>query len=426
MDSTPYNLHPTPHTLLNGHYRLLKHLAQGGFGHTFLAIDERFPPHIRASGLCVIKQFSLAGHTNTHQEAASELFTQESLRLVQLGHHSQIPEFLDSFTQDGQQYLVQEWIDGQTLQQELAASGVFHEATIRELLQQVLPVLQFVHDRQVIHRDIKPANLIRRHRDRQLFLVDFGAAKYFTTTSREKTGTLIGSPEYASPEQVRGKAVIPSDLYSLGVTCLHLLTQISPFELYDCTEDCWIWHSYLSESISPSLKYILNKLVQPAIKHRYQSALEVLADLDNLPKFTATSSVLYSIFQSNVDNDDETPFFGLNNAESLNYAYGISVAANSDIHEISSVTIFDPQTQAWYHLPANKQKSVTKSGKKSSSTLFLTKIKDKLAKILLILLAEFALISPYFILERQSHSKTTNLRIFPGQIMQNIFCTNKK
>jgi serine/threonine protein kinase len=419
-------MNPIPSSLLNGHYRLLKHLAQGGFGHTFLAIDERFPPHIRELGLCVIKQFSPTGHTNTHQEAASELFTQESLRLIQLGHHSQIPEFLDSFTQDGQQYLVQEWIHGQTLEQELAASGVFHEATIRELLQQVLPVLQFVHDRQVIHRDIKPANLIRRYRDRQLFLVDFGAAKYFTTASREKTGTLIGSPEYASPEQVRGKAVIPSDLYSLGVTCLHLLTQISPFELYDCTEDRWIWYSYLPEPISPSLKYILNKLVQPAIKHRYQSALEVLADLDNLPKFTSISSALHPNFQSNVDNDDETPFFGLNNAESLAYAYGISIAANSDIHAISSVTIFDPQTQAWYHLPANKQKSGRKSGEKSLSTLFLTKIKDRLSKILLILLAEFALISPYFILEGQSHSKTTNLRIFPGQIIQSIFCTNKK
>ncbi|NEQ40623.1 MAG: protein kinase [Okeania sp. SIO3I5] len=112
---------------------------------------------------------------------------------------------------------------GETLEKELENRGVFNESKIRELLIDLLSVLQFVHSHNVIHRDIKPENIIRREADKRLVLVDFGAAKVLPKTQRRTvTGTVIGSAEYCAPEQSMGKAKSGSDLYSLGVVCLHL------------------------------------------------------------------------------------------------------------------------------------------------------------------------------------------------------------
>ncbi|MBN3878706.1 serine/threonine-protein kinase [Nostoc sp. JL23] len=341
--------------LLNERYRILKPLGQGGFGKTFLSIDEKYPKHQQSSGysatrLCVIKQFCPQSQTIYHNQKASDLFQQESLRLAQLGKHSQIPQLLDTFEEDGKQYLVQEWVDGQTLEQELAQAGAFSEAEIRQLLDDLLPVLQFVHAHQVIHRDIKSANIIRcqRNSQRQLFIVDFGAAKHITG-GWEHTGTLIGSAEYAAPEQIRGKATFASDLYSLGVTCLHLLTQMSPFDLYDCSEDAWIWRSYLVEPISPSLEKILCKLVQPATRLRYQSVAEVFLDLNSLPK--RSDGLSKPSTDTDIDDDNfETPYFGLMHEADL----VASVTSFAD-SSVASVTMFDPKTRTWHYLPAKTE-----------------------------------------------------------------------
>lgn len=262
--------------LLKERYRAIKPIGQGGFGITFLAVDEDKPSKPR----CVIKQFfPQAQGTNTVQKAV-ELFNQEAVRLDELGLHPQIPELLAYFTQDDRQYLVQEFIDGQNLAQELQQHGAVNETQIRQVLNDLLPVLQFVHEHQVIHRDIKPENIIRRNSS-QLVLVDFGASKFATGTALLRTGTSIGSPEYVAPEQLRGKAVFSSDIYSLGATCIHLLTQVSPFDLYDINEDTWVWRQYLRSPISDSLGRILDKMLESAIIRRYQSASEVLKDLNS-------------------------------------------------------------------------------------------------------------------------------------------------
>jgi serine/threonine protein kinase len=296
-------------SLLNNRYRILKPLSTKGFSKTFLAVDEKL---LLENKLCLIKQF-FAQHREKvdNFEKTRELFEQESLLLALLGKHPQIPKYFGSFEQDEQLYLVQEWIDGQSLEQELAQEGAFNEVKIRQLLHQLLTVLQFVHDSQVIHRDIKPANIIRRRNSGQLVLVDFGFAKSARNRSLEKTGTWMGSAEYAAPEQLKGKAVFASDLYSLGVTCLHLLTQMSPFDLHDSGEDAWIWRSYLPFPISSSLEQILCKLVQKATKRRYTSATEVLADLNDWPKHNNFPSKPSA--RSSADDDDfETPYFGFN------------------------------------------------------------------------------------------------------------------
>ncbi|MDE5089406.1 MAG: WD40 repeat domain-containing serine/threonine-protein kinase [Trichodesmium sp. St16_bin2-tuft] len=264
--------------LLKDRYRPLNLIGQGGFGRTFLATDQDKP----SKPQCVIKQFFPASQRTNNINKAAQLFEKEATRLDQLGKHSQIPELMAHFTQDSRQYLVQEFIAGQNLAQALKVEKPYNEDQIRGLLKNLLPVLQFIHSHNVIHRDIKPENIIRRQNsDRQLVLVDFGAAKHALGTALLKTGTTIGTPEYTAPEQNRGKAVFASDLYSLGVTCLHLLTKISPFELFDVGEGTWVWRRYLQDnSISEKLGYILDKLVENAVNRRYQSVDEVMENLN--------------------------------------------------------------------------------------------------------------------------------------------------
>ena len=226
-------------------YRALKIIGQGGFGRTFLAVDEQKP----SKPQCVIKQFYPQAQGTDTAEKAAELFAQEAVRLNELGHHDQIPRLEAYLTQEQLQYLVQEYIEGQNLLQELKELGHgFNEAQIWQLLNEVLPILEFIHAGQVIHRDISPDNIIRRYQDKKLVLVDFGASKFATGTALVKTGTIIGKAEYIAPEQGRGKATFASDLYSLGVTCIHLMTQVSPFELFDIGEGAWVWQQFLVDN----------------------------------------------------------------------------------------------------------------------------------------------------------------------------------
>ncbi|TVQ21117.1 MAG: serine/threonine protein kinase [Leptolyngbya sp. DLM2.Bin15] len=260
---------------VNNRYRAIRPLGHGGFGKTYLAVDE----HIPSRPPCVIKQFFPGNLSGDRLDKATHLFHEEANRLDHLSPHPQIPHLLAHFSEDRYHYLVQSFVDGQTLEQEVAQSGPFTEAQIRHVLGDLLPVLAFIHQAQVIHRDIKPANIIRRRSDRQLVLVDFGAAKLTSAAALQQTGTVIGSAGYAAPEQTGGKAVFASDLYSLGVTCIHLLTDVPPFDLYSFTEGTWIWRDYLRSPIHSELGLLLDRMLQPAISQRYQSAQEAIAAL---------------------------------------------------------------------------------------------------------------------------------------------------
>lgn len=272
-------------------YRVLQPISQGGIGRTFLAVDEQEASKPR----CIIKQFSPKNQGTNNAEKAAELFRQEVARLGELGQHPQIPQVLAYFEPDDWDKtgmaptLVQTLIEGRSLAQELATEGAFSETQIREILQELLPVLQFVHDRGVIHRDINPENIIRRvstvsfppnRGGSQLVLVDFSAAKFTTKTVLAKTGTVIGSAAFAAPEQLMGQALPSSDLYSLGVTCIYLLTNIHPFDLFNTLEGIWVWQDYRIDPVSDRLCKILNKMLEGAVKQRYQSAAEILKDLE--------------------------------------------------------------------------------------------------------------------------------------------------
>lgn len=289
--------------LFRNRYRVIRLLGEGGFGRTYEAVDTD-----RMDDPCVIKQFMPQFHGTSAIEKATELFQQEAKRLYELGEHPQIPRLIAYFEQDQRLYLVQELIQGQNLLAELTQQGVFNEEKIWQLLADLLPVLKFVHDRNVIHRDIKLENIIRRRTSLNpsllktrtlrnsvfrkggrgdLVLIDFGVSKQVTGSLMSKSGTTVGTRGYSPMEQMRGQVFPGSDLYSLGITCLRLLTNCLPQvdgsdELYDPTKGIVNWRKKLPPHTSLSLKLgeVLDKLIQDYLINRYQSADEVIKALN--------------------------------------------------------------------------------------------------------------------------------------------------
>jgi len=254
-------------------------LGQGGFGKTYLAVDED-----RLKSRCVIKQFAPQVQGKS-MEKAIQLFNQEAVRLDELGGHAQIPTLLAYFEQGGYLYLVQQFIEGQSLLQQMRQQGAFSERQIREVLSDVLPILRFIHKNQVIHRDITPANILRRQSDDRIILIDFGVAKQLDADAGVEAGTRIGTEGYSPLEQFRGgKAYPASDLYSLGATCLHLMTQTRPDNLYDPLNGLWTWREYLQKEkgvrVSDQISHILDGMLKDLVNDRYQSADEVMRDLN--------------------------------------------------------------------------------------------------------------------------------------------------
>ena len=268
-----------PLVVLRNRYQPLKPLGGGGFAKTYLAVDID-----KLNSECVIKQLAPQTQGTAGLQKATALFLQEAQQLQQLGEHPQIPALLAYFAQDNRLYLVQQFIEGENLLTELANQGIFNEAKIRELLQDVLPVLQVIHSQEIIHRDIKPENIMRRRSDGKLILIDFGASKQLQGTV--KTGTNIGTFGYSAVEQMQDGRVYPSsDLYSIGATCFHLLTGIHPWELWREDGYGWVkqWRNYVKQAVTLELGQILDKLLHKDAQFRYQSAEEVLQDLNSVP-----------------------------------------------------------------------------------------------------------------------------------------------
>ena len=273
--------------LLINRFRVLRVLsAEGGFGRTYLAEDSQ-----KLNEICVIKQLAPKQSGTYALKKATELFIEEAKRLQDLGEHPQIPTLFAYFEDNGFLYLVQQFIKGENLLDELAQKGKYKETQIRELLLDLLPSLKFIHERQVIHRDIKPQNIMRRASDGKLVLIDFGASKQLTTTVHTQIGTQIGSYGYSPLEQIQGCEAYPaSDLFALGATCFHLLTGVHPFNLWTINGFSWVnnWRQHLPSPVSQELGKVLDKLLKIEIQERYQSADEVIKDIQIPPTFVVS------------------------------------------------------------------------------------------------------------------------------------------
>lgn len=262
---------------------MIKPLGRGGFGNTYLAEDLD-----RLNESCVVKKLTYQATEAWEQQKAIDMFASEARQLKQLGHHPQIPK-LTAYFQEGQHlYLVQQYVDGHNLIELLEKDGAFSEQQIRQVLLDVLPVLQNLHDQGVIHRDLKPDNIMRRQ-DGKHVLIDFGVAKLLKQTAMAYAGagTIVGSLGYASPEQIqRGRATPVGDLYGLGSSCFHLLSHVSPYHLSLEFNYLWSenWQQYIAQPLSPELQKVLDKLLQIEPAQRYQSANDVLQDLKVAPE----------------------------------------------------------------------------------------------------------------------------------------------
>ncbi|MBV9390175.1 MAG: serine/threonine protein kinase [Chroococcidiopsidaceae cyanobacterium CP_BM_ER_R8_30] len=272
-------------TFINHRYRIQRVLGEGGFGRIYLASDEQ-----RFGELCVLKEFiPISGAESTVQK--SRILLEREAKVLYEINHPQIPKFMAWFAHMGRLFLVQEYIDGKTyshlLHERLSRqNNLFSEAEVTQWLKDLLPVLDYLHERHIIHRDISPDNIMLAHGQSRPVLIDFGLVKQTVAqilainseTLSNPGQSFVGKFGYAPPEQIRlGQCYPCSDLYSLGVSAVVLLSGKEPSLLLDQRSLEWQWHSYVK--ISEDLAQILNKMLAEKPKDRYQSAQEVLAEL---------------------------------------------------------------------------------------------------------------------------------------------------
>ncbi len=272
-----------PDKPLGGRYKIISELGAGGFGHTFLADDLHLPDHPR----CVVKQLKPQLNDAETLQTARRLFDIEARVLSQLGNHDQIPRLLAHFEENQEFYLAQELIEGQPLTKELTGGQIWSEAQVIAFLQDLLSVLAFVHQQNVIHRDIKPSNLIRR-RDGRIVLIDFGAVKQVSTQivnpKSENTKTIsIGTQGYTPKEQLGGNPRFSSDVYAVGIIGIQALTGTHPRHLSENSQTGEIEWRDRASHVSPEFADILDCMVRYDFRVRYPTAAEALEALGSLP-----------------------------------------------------------------------------------------------------------------------------------------------
>lgn len=257
-----YNSNVVLPIFLEPAYRLFKLISYGKYTQTFFAVNEEEYPFIP----CVIQKIFLSQPKH---------FEQKLQILQQLSKSSQIPKLIDSHYSNDYIYLIFEHIEGINLNTLLAEQGTLSENQVWQILTDILTTLKLVHSHKLIHCDIKPENIICRSGKQDFVLVDF-AASQIAAAHYQASNIITGSPEYTAPEQNLSKPIFSSDLYSLGVTCIYLLTQVRPFDLYDTANNQWAWRHYLQTPISARLGHILDKLINQDINQRFMSVDEVL------------------------------------------------------------------------------------------------------------------------------------------------------
>jgi serine/threonine protein kinase, bacterial len=272
---------------LNNRYEIIRELGDGGFGKTYLVRDTQMP----SARECVVKQ--LKPHRTDAQNNAQiytivkERFQREAAILEQLGEHDQVPRLYAYFSENDRFYLVEEYVQGKTLTQTVLHDGIQSETSVRSLLVSLLPAIIHVHQQKMVHRDIKPDNIILRESDGKPVLIDFGSVKETMTTVMNTQGQsthsiVLGTPGYMPPEQVAGRPIYSTDLYSLGLTAIFLLTGKIPQELgTDPATGNIVWRQ-LAPNVSPEFAAFLDRAIQMAPQLRFSSAQEMFMVLNAL------------------------------------------------------------------------------------------------------------------------------------------------
>lgn len=288
-DSPPANRKPGH---LGGRYKIMDVLGAGGFGRTYLAEDTQRPGNPQ----CVIKHLKPARNDIRFLQVARRLFVTEAEILELLGKHDQIPQLLAYFEEQQEFYLVEEYIKGHHLGEELPVDKRLPESQAVELLKGVLEILAFIHEHRVIHRDIKPSNIIRRESDQRLCLIDFGAVKQIQPQWEPETENItvaIGTKGYAPPEQLVGQPRLSSDLYALGMIGIQALTGIAPHQLRQDQETGGVvWRNLAA--VGPELAEVIDRMVAYHFSDRFQTAADALQALKKLPPSPTVVSPILS------------------------------------------------------------------------------------------------------------------------------------
>lgn len=282
----------SPGYIVNERYEIIIELGRGGFGITYSAYDKQQSPPL----IVALKQIKISQTNDNEAERDNDYIRRLRLEsdIFRKLQHPCIPKFFDSFEEDNYYYIVQEYIEGHDLSQEIFPGEPISEEEAVSMLQEVLEILHFVHRNNIIHRDVKPANIIRRHSDNKLFLIDFGAVKEIATEHTNASGMhltrAIVSRGYTSAEQLAGQPKLNSDIYALGIMLMQAVTGFSMNAICDSQRIpqrdnfCnYIWQDYAPQ-ISCELKEIISKIIKYNFNNRYQNVQEVLQDLDEIIK----------------------------------------------------------------------------------------------------------------------------------------------
>jgi eukaryotic-like serine/threonine-protein kinase len=271
-----------PGQLLCDRYRVEKALAAGGFGQTFLAVDTHLPSQPQV----VVKLLKPAQNDPATLQIAQRLFNTEAETLERLGKdNDRIPSLYAYFPLQGEFYLVQEYIAGTTLTDELQKRKISESDTLA-ILHEILTGLTKVHSQNIIHRDLKPDNIIRRKIDRKLVLIDFGAVKQIRAASANAPNTIIsqtigiGTPGYMPTEQGMGSPKLASDVYAVGAIAVQCLTGSHPYSLFDKDTLQLEWQHLCR--VNKDVATVIDRMIAPNYPQRYANATEALQAIESL------------------------------------------------------------------------------------------------------------------------------------------------
>ncbi|BFM39424.1 serine/threonine-protein kinase [Synechocystis sp. LKSZ1] len=264
-------------SLLASRYEMVAALGAGGFGETFLARDT----HLPSQRMVVVKRLK---PTQGPNDVVTKLFQKEAAVLEELGANcSQIPQLYSYFMDNGEFFLVQEYIEGKNL----AQFGRMGSEQAKLVLSSLLKTLKYIHSQGIIHRDIKPENIILRNHDGLPVLIDFGAVKETMGAISLGSGSIVssvivGTRGFMAPEQSAGRPVFSTDLYALGLTMIYALTQKLPIEFgtSQLTGDL-DWQEEVP-NLDPQLARILEKAIKMEPSRRYPTAEAMYQDLHAL------------------------------------------------------------------------------------------------------------------------------------------------
>ena len=310
--------------VLRARYKIIEQKGDGAFGVTYLAEDTYLPSNDK----CIVKHLKPKSSDSEILKIANRLFSSESDHLFKLGRHDQIPCLYDSFQENNEFYLVQEYIDGKDLCSEITPDTLWDEEKTIDNLKQILEVLAFVHRNDCIHRDIKPNNIIRRQRDGKLVLIDFGAVKEISTTIINQHGqamkTVCIGPSYMPKEQENGEPKLASDIFAVGIIAIFGLIGSTN------TTEAMKWRNSKSIKVSDKLVEILDKMTRSKWKERYQSADEALKAIEQtfitpnvieptfiIPNEIEPTFIIQTNNSNGIDNENIESFTNLSSVKQL-------------------------------------------------------------------------------------------------------------